>query len=152
MTPWPLASFLAAPIVGRLADRYPMWVLSTVGLVVHAGGLALMSWLPAGPGNLAISWRMAVAGLGFTLFQAPNNRTIIRSAPRERAGGASGMLSMARLVGQTAGALAVAFADLGGAGPHVAITLAAAVALGGAGMSLLRADTPVRAAERRGAP
>ncbi len=33
-------------------------------------------------------------------FQSPNNHTIITSAPRERSGGASGMLGTARPAGQ----------------------------------------------------
>ena len=110
MTPWPLAGVLAAPVVGRLADRASVRLLSTAGLLVNATGLALMALLPAHPANVTIAWRMAVAGVGFTLFQAPNNRAIIRAAPRERAGGASGMLSMARLIGQTFGALLASLA------------------------------------------
>ena len=51
---------------------------------------------------------MALAGAGFGLFQTPNNRTMIAAAPRERSGGASGMLGTARLLGQTTGAALVA--------------------------------------------
>ena len=43
---------------------------------------------------------MILCGAGFGLFQSPNNHTIITSAPRERSGGASGMLGTARLLGQ----------------------------------------------------
>jgi MFS transporter, DHA2 family, multidrug resistance protein len=47
---------------------------------------------------------MALSGAVFGLFQSPNNRTMIAAAPRERSGGASGMLGTARLLGQTIGA------------------------------------------------
>jgi DHA2 family multidrug resistance protein-like MFS transporter len=47
---------------------------------------------------------MSLTGIGFGLFQSPNNKVLITSAPRERSGGASGMQSTARLVGQSSGA------------------------------------------------
>jgi DHA2 family multidrug resistance protein-like MFS transporter len=53
---------------------------------------------------------MAVCGLGFGLFQSPNNRTIVSAAPKPRSGAAGGMLATARLLGQTAGAVAVGVA------------------------------------------
>ena len=49
-----------------------------------------------------------LCGAGFGLFQTPNNSTIISSAPTNRSGGASGMLGMARLLGQTSGTTIVA--------------------------------------------
>jgi DHA2 family multidrug resistance protein-like MFS transporter len=108
MTPWPVSAALAAPIAGHLADRYPAGILGAIGLVVFGAGLALLALLPASPSDLDIAWRMAVCGGGFGLFQSPNNRAILGSAPRERSGGASGMLGTARLVGQTTGAALVA--------------------------------------------
>ena len=51
---------------------------------------------------------MALCGAGFGFFQSPNNRTIVTAAPRARSGAAGGMLSTARLLGQTTGAVAVA--------------------------------------------
>jgi DHA2 family multidrug resistance protein-like MFS transporter len=48
-------------------------------------------------------WRMGICGFGFGLFQTPNNVMIISSTPKERSGGASGMLGTARLTGQAVG-------------------------------------------------
>jgi DHA2 family multidrug resistance protein-like MFS transporter len=45
MTPWPLAVGLSAPLSGHLADRYPAAVLSGLGLIVLALGLALLALL-----------------------------------------------------------------------------------------------------------
>jgi len=108
MTPWPLGIMLIAPIAGRLADRYPVGILSSAGLAVFSVGLLSLALLPAAPSDLDIVWRMALAGMGFGFFQSPNNRAMITAAPRARAGGAAGLLSVARLLGQTAGAAVVA--------------------------------------------
>jgi len=104
MTPWPLAVAVAAPIAGRLADRVSPGLLGGVGLATLASGLALMAVLPDNPSTADIVCRLTVCGLGFGLFQSPNNKAIITSAPPERSGGASGMQSSARLVGQSLGA------------------------------------------------
>src|SRR5260221_371063 len=108
MAPWPLAPAIVAPIAGWLADRSPAGALGGIGLAAFAAGLLLLALLPAHPGNADIAWRMAVCGLGFGLFQAPNNRAILSAAPRDRSGGASGMLGTARLLGQTVGAALMA--------------------------------------------
>src|SRR6202000_1765659 len=108
ITPWPLATGIAAPIAGRLADRYPAGVLGAAGLLLFAAGLCAWALLPQHPGILDVIWRMALCGLGFGAFQSPNNRVLLSSAPRERSGGASGMLGSARLLGQTTGAALVA--------------------------------------------
>jgi MFS transporter, DHA2 family, multidrug resistance protein len=108
MTPWPAASAFTAPLAGRLADRYSAGALGALGLGLFAAGLALLALLPAAPSDADIVWRMALCGVGFGLFQSPNNRAILSSAPRERSGGASGMLGTARLLGQTSGAALVA--------------------------------------------
>ncbi|AWK88809.1 MFS transporter [Azospirillum thermophilum] len=107
MTPWPLAVAVVAPVAGRLADRYDPSVLSAVGLTLLALGMASLVLLPAAPHSLDVAWRMALAGFGFGLFQTPNNKILVSSAPKERSGGASGIQSTARLLGQTLGAAAV---------------------------------------------
>jgi DHA2 family multidrug resistance protein-like MFS transporter len=142
MTPWPLAVLIAAPIAGSLADRYPAGVLGGAGLGVMTVGLVSLAMLPAHPSTISIVWRMALCGMGFGFFQAPNNREIISSAPKERSGGASGMLSTARLTGQTMGATTVAliFNLFPGPGSANTVTLvvAACFAAGAAMVSCMR--------------
>ena len=83
---------------------------------------------------------MALCGLGFGFFQAPNNRTMMAAAPRARSGAAGGMLSTARLLGQILGAamVAILFSAYAGGGAHVALCAAAALALAGSAVSVVR--------------
>ena len=131
ITPWPVAIVLVAPLVGRLSDRYPASVLSSAGLCLTACGFAALWLMPERPGNADIAWRIALAGAGFGLFQPPNNRAILLAAPAARSGSASGMIAVARLLGQTVGAMLVAmgFSLLGHAANRDCLALAAATAL-----------------------
>ena len=108
ITPWPVTIALVATVAGRLADRYPPPLLSTVGLAAFAAGLAALALMPAHPAPLDIAWRCALCGAGFGFFQSPNNRELMGSVPRERSGGASGVLSTVRVTGQAVGAAGVA--------------------------------------------
>jgi DHA2 family multidrug resistance protein-like MFS transporter len=104
MTPWPLATSVMAPIAGRLSDKHSAGLLGLLGLAMFGAGLMALALLPAHAGTLDVVWRMALTGAGFGLYQSPNNRAMITSAPRERSGGAAGMQGMARLIGQSFGA------------------------------------------------
>ncbi len=108
ITPWPVAIVLVSPYVGRLADRHSPLILSTLGLCLTGTGFLLLRLMPPEPSNLDIAWRIFIAGAGFGLFQPPNNKAMIGTVPRARVGGASGMVSVARLLGQTVGGMAVA--------------------------------------------
>lgn len=140
LTAWPLATAVIAPIAGRLADRYASGVLGGIGLGALAVGLGMLATMPAEPTTLEIISRMTICGFGFGLFQSPNNRTIMSSAPRERSGGAGGMLATARLLGQTTGTALVAllFGLYSTDGSILAITLGAYIAAVAAGVSFLR--------------
>lgn len=108
MTPWPVVVAIMAPIAGRLSDRYPVGILGGIGMALLSTGLILLAVLPAHPEAWDIGWRMAICGGGFGFFQSPNLKAIISGAPASRSGGASGMVAMARLFGQTSGAALVA--------------------------------------------
>jgi len=109
LTPWPVMVGVMAPVAGRLSDRYSPGVLGGVGLLILAAGLVLLLGMSDNPGAFEIGWRMAVCGIGFGFFQAPNVKAIMASAPPSRSGSASGMVATARLVGQSTGAALVAF-------------------------------------------
>ena len=139
ITPWPLAVGVAAPLAGRLADRYPAAILGGIGLATLALGLALLAFAPAHVGSLGICWRMALCGLGFGLFQAPNNRTMLSAAPMSRSGAAGGVLATARLTGQTAGAtLTAVLFRASGHGPILAIGAGALFAAAASAVSFSR--------------
>ncbi|UKV16840.1 MFS transporter [Thalassospiraceae bacterium SW-3-3] len=118
MTPWPVATAIIAPIAGRLADRYSPIHLTGIGMGIFAIGLFSVTLIPAGSPHtaLAIIACLMICGVGFGLFQSPNNRLMMTSAPRDRSGGAGGMLATARLTGQSVGAaLAAILIGTGGA-------------------------------------
>ncbi len=140
ITPWPVAIVVVAPFVGRLTDKYPASLLSTIGLAITATGFLLLRLLPPNPSDLDIVWRIAVAGVGFGLFQPPNNKAMITTAPSRRTGSASGMISVARLLGQTVGGMLVAL-TLGlvaQGGTNACLALGSATAFLAAGVSGMR--------------
>lgn len=144
LTPWPLATMVMAPLAGYLIERVHAGMLGALGLAMMAAGLFALAMLPAAPADIDIVWRMALCGAGFGLFQSPNNHTIITAAPRQRSGGASGMLGTARLLGQSSGAALVAlmFNLFDTSGTHSSLLLAGILALLAAVISGLRVTQP----------
>jgi DHA2 family multidrug resistance protein-like MFS transporter len=108
LTPWAVMVAVMAPIAGRLSDRYPVGILAGIGTGVLAAGLLLLVTMSHQPSTFAICWRMALCGIGFGFYQAPNLRAILSSAPPERSGGASGIVATSRLTGQASGTALVA--------------------------------------------
>jgi len=98
----PLGLALAAPVAGRWADRSPLSEPGRMGLPLAACGLLGLAMAP-GDGLAAVALAGLVCGMGFGLFQAPNNRTMIVTAPTARSGAAAGMLGLSRLCGQMTG-------------------------------------------------
>ena len=140
MSPWAIVVAIAAPIAGRMSDRHAPGLLGGVGLALLSAGMASLALLPVHPSVPDIVWRMLLCGIGFGLFQSPNLKALMASAPPERSGGASGMIALSRLIGQTTGAALVAlcFELAGSHGPGWALALGAGFALLAAVASSLR--------------
>jgi DHA2 family multidrug resistance protein-like MFS transporter len=144
LMPWPLTVALAALIVGRLADRYATAVLCGIGGFCIALSLASIAlWRIVSPGGASpalLVGCLVLGGLGFGLFQTPNNRTMLLSAPRERSGAAGSMQAMARQFGQTACAAIVSliFSWHVALAPALALAVAAVLAVLAAVLSFLR--------------
>jgi MFS transporter, DHA2 family, multidrug resistance protein len=153
ITPWPAALVVMAPIAGRLADRYSAGLLGGLGLSVMTLGLLLVLFLPHKPAQIDVAWRLAVCGIGFGFFQSPNNRLMIASAPRDRAGAGSGMLSTSRLLGQTTGSALVAvlfgLTHEAANGVELGTRLAIAMAASFAGIAMVLSTLRLRPSQSR---
>lgn len=138
--PLPLGIALISPLAGRLAERDWAGLMSAAGLGLFALMMALMALaFPFFPPPALIAAGMGLCGVGFGLFQAPNNTVMLRAGPIDRAGSAAGMQAQCRLIGQTAGALIAALIfGLSGAGAVYALYIGAALALCAAGFARSR--------------
>ena len=115
MTPWAVVVALGAPWAGRMSDRHHPGLLGGIGLAVLSLGMASLALLKPGAHAADIVLRMCVCGIGFALYQSPNLKALMSSAPPERSSAASGVIAMVRLTGQTTGAALVALClGLGG--------------------------------------
>jgi DHA2 family multidrug resistance protein-like MFS transporter len=108
LTAWPISVALIAVFAGKLSDRVSAGLLGGIGLAIMTAGLLSLLLTDTHSNNFSLALRLAICGMGFGLFQSPNNRTMIGAAPRDRTGAASGMLGTGRLTGQTLGASLVA--------------------------------------------
>ena len=143
LTPWPVMTAVAAPVTGRYATQASSaWLCTVGGLVLTIGLLAAAVW-PLHGHALPLTLFTMLCGLGFGLFQVPNNRNMLLSAPRERSGAASGMQGTARLTGQTAGAIimtllfTISSVDTA---PRIGLAAAALLTLAAGLVSVLRAS------------
>jgi EmrB/QacA subfamily drug resistance transporter len=117
LTPYPIAMALVSPLAGALSDRVGSHWLAPLALAITALSLLLMIQLDVTSPTSAIAWRLALAGAGLGLFQAPNTSTLMSAARESEQGMASGVFATARVTGQSL-SIAVAgavFAGLGGA-------------------------------------
>jgi MFS transporter, DHA2 family, multidrug resistance protein len=143
MMPWPAAVAVIAPISGWLANRVRTAWLCTLGASLLAMGLACIAFTPSDPHGRIFLISAVVAGMGFGLFQTPNNRILLLSVPKSRSGGAGAMQGTARLTGQTLGAIAMAV-TFGATSPEVAPPTALMIAAGFAALAAVVSATRAR--------
>lgn len=137
---WPLLVAVMAVAVAPLSDRYPSGLLCSVGLIVLTLGMVSLATMSGSVSSMTIAVRLAVCGIGFGLFQSPNMREIMSGATAVRSGGASAIVAISRLIGQTfgAGLVAQCFHLWPASGPQMAVCLGGACALLGCLFSAMR--------------
>jgi DHA2 family multidrug resistance protein-like MFS transporter len=142
---WPLSVAVTALATARLRRAVPTAWLCAIGGAGLALGLAgAAAWPLAGDVRPLLPF-IVVCGVGFGLFQSPNNQNMFLSAPLERSAAAGGMQGAARLSGQTAGAvLATLLFSLTPAAmaPRIGLATGAALALTAGLVSLSRGSKP----------
>jgi EmrB/QacA subfamily drug resistance transporter len=103
MTVVPIGMGVLAPISGTLSDRFGTHSMTLFGLCAMLIGYYAMSTLGTGISIPGYFLRLLPVGVGMGMFQSPNNSAIMGSAPRERLGIASSLLSINRVLGQITG-------------------------------------------------
>jgi len=96
---------MVAPIAGWLSDRLGSRLLCTVGSGVIVIGQFFIASLDLNASIPRIIFPLALSGLGWALFNSPNQSAILGSVPRDKVGTASGMNTT---VARTGGAMGVA--------------------------------------------
>jgi EmrB/QacA subfamily drug resistance transporter len=103
LTSMPVAMAVAAPVAGRLADRYGCRLLCLAGMgVVAVSGLALSLLEPITPFWYVVT-SLALTGVGMGMIQSPAPAAISLVVPSERLGVALGIFNLLRFVGGTLG-------------------------------------------------
>jgi MFS family permease len=98
---------VTAPIAGRLTDRIGARVPIAVGLTLVAIALFLQSLITVDTGYGYILPTFSLMGLGIGLTMSPMSTAAMNAVEEAKAGVASGILSMSRMVGGTFGVAAV---------------------------------------------
>ncbi len=99
----PILLGIIAPISGIASDRFGTRPITALGLGIILTGYLALHTLSADTTTLGYILRFVPIGLGFGIFQSPNNSAVMGAAPRERLGIVSGMLAISRTLGQVTG-------------------------------------------------
>jgi EmrB/QacA subfamily drug resistance transporter len=105
--PSTLVIIVIAPIAGRLTDRIGARVPITVGLTLVAIALFLQSRITVDTTYGSLLPTFSLMGLGIGLTMSPMSTAAMNAVSETKAGVASGILSMSRMVGGTFGVAAV---------------------------------------------
>jgi EmrB/QacA subfamily drug resistance transporter len=95
------------PIAGRLTDRIGPRPLMTAGLLLVAGALFWQGHLEVDSGYGSLVGGFVLMGLGMGLVMSPMSAAAMNAVAPQKAGVASGILSMSRMVGGTFGVAAM---------------------------------------------
>ena len=141
-----------APVAGRMADRFgPRWLI-VAGLLVIAASLYTFTGIAVDSGYGELLPGFMLLGIGIAMTMSPMTSAAMNAVPVEKAGIASGVLTMFRMVGGSLGVAitgaifqgAVGTTDFAAAGPQQfvdglsqAMAVSGVVALAGAAFAAL---------------
>src|SRR6186997_2042228 len=92
-----------APVAGRLSDRYgPRWLIAG-GLTIVAASLFSFSRIAVDSSYLDLLPGFMLLGIGIAMTMSPMTSAAMNAVPVQKAGIASGVLSMFRMVGGSLG-------------------------------------------------
>jgi MFS family permease len=101
--PTTLMVIVVAPIAGRLTDTIGPRPLITAGLALVAASLGWQSFLTPTSGFDFLLPGFVLMGVGIALVMSPMSTAAMNAVDQTKAGVASGILSMSRMIGGTLG-------------------------------------------------
>ena len=99
----PLTLFVVSPTAGFLYDRIGSRYLTTGGLLCSFTALLLLCTIDSKSNLLEIGWRLALLGMGQSMFLSPNTASLLTRIRDADASITSGLLSTARNLGMLVG-------------------------------------------------
>jgi EmrB/QacA subfamily drug resistance transporter len=105
--PSTLMIVLVAPLAGRLTDRVGPRPLMVTGLTLTTISLFIQTRIGVDTGYALLLPAFIVMGVGMALVMSPMSTAAMNSVRADKAGVASGILSMSRMVGATFGVAAI---------------------------------------------
>jgi EmrB/QacA subfamily drug resistance transporter len=147
-----------APIAGRLTDRIGPRIPMAVGLSLTAGALLWLTQIDPATTYGGLFPSFILMGIGMALVMSPMSTAAMNAVADAKAGIASGILSMNRMIGGTLGVAVIGAvfqaaarsdldSSLAGSGLSAAQRADIATALGGGGSAVPSGVTHAQAAE-----
>jgi EmrB/QacA subfamily drug resistance transporter len=94
---------MVAPIAGGLSDRFGSRLLCSIGATIIVIGQFLIASLDQQSTVLEMIFPQALTGLGWAVFNSPNQSAILGTVPRDKVGAASGMTVTTARIGAVIG-------------------------------------------------
>jgi EmrB/QacA subfamily drug resistance transporter len=101
--PATIVIIVMGPIAGRLTDRVGPRPLMVLGLLIVAAALGIQSQLTLHTGYGLLLPGFVLMGMGMGMVMSPMSTAAMNAVDRRKAGAASGVLSMSRMVGGSVG-------------------------------------------------
>jgi MFS family permease len=105
----PIATALAAPIAGKVTDRWGPHGPMVFGLALETAGLLLVGRCGASTPLPLVGVSLGLVGLGLGMFQVPNLAQIMAAFPPRQQGAAGGFAFLSRTLGIVAGVQSAAW-------------------------------------------
>jgi len=106
LAPLALGMLVSSPLAGVWADRHGSRALASLGMVVSAAGLALMTTLGVDSPYWQSALWLVLVGVGSGMFNSPNTAAMMGTVPANRRGIAAGARTMLQ---NTGAVLSIAF-------------------------------------------
>ena len=96
----PVFMAILSPVAGKWSDRGEPRKIASSGMAITAIGVFLFAFIGTETSKIYIICTLAIVGLGFAMFSAPNMSAIMGAVEKRYLGIASGTVSTMRLLGQ----------------------------------------------------